>query len=131
MICADTSSLVALLEGEEGHDVELVKMALQNGTLVVAPITVTELLSAAALPPTMQELLSRIPQLEIIPGYWERAGRLRAELMQHRSKPKIADSLIAQSCIDHDIPLVTRDRDFLVFERLGGLRVQGISARLH
>jgi len=35
----------------------------------------------------------------------------------------LADTLIAQSCIDHDVRLVTRDDDFRHFVRLGGLRL--------
>ncbi len=35
----------------------------------------------------------------------------------------LADALIAQSCIDHDVRLVTRDADFRHFARLGGLRL--------
>ena len=31
------------------------------------------------------------------------------------------DALIAQSCIDHGIPLITRDRDFRAFAEAAGL----------
>jgi predicted nucleic acid-binding protein len=37
-------------------------------------------------------------------------------------KAKLADTLIAQSCLDHDVPLITRDGDFRHFVALG-LRV--------
>ena len=45
MICADTSSLVALLDGELGGDVDLVRQALRDRLLCISPISVTELLS--------------------------------------------------------------------------------------
>ncbi len=35
---------------------------------------------------------------------------------------RMADALIAQSCLDHDVALVTRDRDFRNFARAAGLR---------
>ena len=130
MICVDTSSLVALLEGEQGGDVELVAQALRDSVLCIAPITVTEMLSAAALPSSVEDLIISIPQLEIKPGYWERAGTLRAELLRHHLKPKIADTLIAQSCLDHDVQLVTRDLGFSALQKFGGLRVQAIGERL-
>jgi predicted nucleic acid-binding protein len=123
MICADTSSVVALLQGEQGRDVEVVRNALVDGILVLAPASVAELLSDPAITPPIEESVLDIPQLETTPGYWERAGRLRAKLMRHRFRPKLADSLIAQSCLDHDVVLVTRDRDFSSFQKLAGLRL--------
>ena len=123
MICADTSSLVALLQGDQGRDVEVVRGALVEGTLVLAPASVAELLSDPGITPPIEESVLDIPQLETTPGYWERAGRLRARLMRHRLRPKLADSLIAQSCLDHDVVLVTRDRDFSHFQTHAGLRL--------
>jgi predicted nucleic acid-binding protein len=123
MICADTCSIVALLEGGQGSDVKFARQALRDGALYIAPITVSELLSDADLPPSVEELVIRIPQLEIKPGYWQRAGRLRALLMRGPYRPKVADRLIAQSRIDHQVPLVTRDQDFQAFREYAGLRL--------
>jgi len=123
MICADTSSLVALLEGEAGEDVEMVRRALLDRSLVVSPVTVAELLSGPALGPAAEAALLALPRLEIQPGYWERTGRLRAKLLRHRFRPKMADSLIAQICLDHQVSLVTRDQDFRAFHKYAGLRL--------
>jgi predicted nucleic acid-binding protein len=38
-------------------------------------------------------------------------------------KAKVADALIAQSCIDHDVALITRDRGFRHFAKHCGLRL--------
>ena len=59
--------------------------------------------------------------LEISPGYWVRAGKLRTMLRKRGYGSKLVDTLIAQCCIDHDVPLLTRDRDFRPFSRFGGL----------
>lgn len=123
MICADTSSLVALLGGEAGRDVDLVRQALTDRILCVSPISVTELLSDPAPEPSLAELIVKIPRLEIGPGYWERAGKLRTRMFRRQLRPKIADTLIAQSCLDHGVPLITRDRDFAPFQKFAGLRV--------
>ena len=53
----------------------------------------------------------------------ERAGILRARLHAHRLTFRLADSLIAQSCLDHNLALITRDRDFRHFAQHGGLRL--------
>ena len=59
--------------------------------------------------------------LEILPEYWERAGKLRAMLIERGLRPKIPDVLIAQSCLDHSVRLITRDSDFHQFEKHAGL----------
>ncbi|MBT8468026.1 MAG: PIN domain-containing protein, partial [Deltaproteobacteria bacterium] len=61
--------------------------------------------------------------LEPHEGYWDRAGRLRAKLIAQRRRARLADSLIAQVCIDYEVRLVTRDDDFLHFSKLGRLRL--------
>jgi len=59
MICADTSSVVALLKGEHGRDVEVVRNALIDGILVLAPASVAELLSDPGIaPPIASTFLS-------------------------------------------------------------------------
>ncbi len=70
----------------------------------------------------LEKALLEIPVLELKPGFWERAGRLRARVIAAGHKARLADSLIAQSCLDHGVPLVTRNRDFRHFAA-AGLRV--------
>jgi predicted nucleic acid-binding protein len=48
-----------------------------------------------------------------------RSGELRANTRQEGNKANLADVLIAQSCIDHDVPLITHDADFRHFLRAG------------
>ena len=123
MICADTSSLVALLGGEAGRDVDMVRQALSDRLLCVSPISVTELLSDPDPTPSLGELVTQIPRLDISRGYWERAGELRTQMFRLKLRPKVADTLIAQSCLDHGVPLITRDRDFSSFQKIAGLRL--------
>ena len=61
--------------------------------------------------------------LELHAGFWERAGRLRARTLGAGHKAKLADTLIAQCCLDHDVPLVTRDPDFKHFVQAGLRRI--------
>ncbi len=131
MICADTSSLVAYLEGEPGPDVVLVDRALADYSLVLAPVSVTELLSGPLVTLSVEMFILGIQRLEIMAGYWERAGKLRAMLVRHGYRPKIADTLIAQTCLDHDVPLITRDRDFLSFQKFAGLRIEAMGNLPH
>lgn len=46
-----------------------------------------------------------------------------AKLMTKKLRARLADALIAQSCLDHEIPLITRDRDFQNFAKYAGLNL--------
>src|SRR5258706_10981847 len=123
MVCADTNCWMAYLAGETGRDVEVMDGGVRDGNLLMAPVVLSELLSIANLTPEDKLQFVAIPLLDILPDYWHRAGGLRAELLRRRYRTKLADTLIAQSCIDHDVGLITRDRDFRPFARYGGLRL--------
>ena len=112
MIAIDTSSLIAYLQGETGADVEAVDTALEHGQAALPPVVLTELLSDPKLAGTIKSLLKALPLLELLDGYWGRAGLLRSKLVARKRKARIADALIAQTCLDHDLMLVTRDADF-------------------
>ena len=121
MIAADTSSMVAFLQGDPGDDVELIQSALDHQQLALPPVVLTELLSDPALPRAVRSLLTALPILAVEPGYWERAGSLRAAVIAQKKKARVADALIAQSCLDQAAPLVTRDRDVRHFANAAGL----------
>ena len=121
MIAADTSTWIAFLQAGEGEDVDLLDRALRDRQVVMIPLVLTELLSDPKLPPDVAQDLSELPLLEPGEGYWQRAGALRAGLLAKRRQARLGDALIAQSCIDHNTPLVTRDRDFRAFGAAAGL----------
>ena len=83
--------------------------------VVMVPVVLTELLSDPALPTGVAQTLSEVPLMEMESGYWRRAGELRAKVLAKRRKARLGDALIAQTCIDGGVPLLTRDRDFRAF----------------
>jgi predicted nucleic acid-binding protein len=121
MIAADTSTWVAFLEGGGGDDAQLLDNALEDRQVLMAPIVLTELLSDPKLPSNVAETLCEVPLIDIGPGYWERAGVLRAKVLANGRKARLGDALIAQICIDSGIPLLTRDRDFRAFAQAAAL----------
>ena len=121
MIAADTSTWVAYLEGAPGDDVQLLDRALEDRQVVMAPVVLTELLSDPKLPSDVAKTLLEVPLVEIGSEYWQRAGALRSKVLAKRRKARLGDALIAQSCIDRGIRLVTRDRDFRAFAEAAGL----------
>ena len=125
MIAIDSSSWIAFFSDEEpsGDDTALVESALTDHQVCIPPVVLTELLSDPMLSRALAAMLAELPILTPHPGFWKRAGELRAKLIARRHRARLADTLIAQSCIDHGVRLVTRDDDFRHFSRLGGLRL--------
>jgi predicted nucleic acid-binding protein len=121
MIAIDTSSLIAYLRGETGSDVESVDDAFRLNQAVLPPVVITEILSDPKLDPGVARLIRELPVLEIHLGYWERAAKTRARILSNRLRARLADTLITQSCLDHETPLVTRDADFRHFAAHAGL----------
>ncbi|MEK7791484.1 MAG: PIN domain-containing protein [Deltaproteobacteria bacterium] len=119
MIAVDTSSMVAFLKGDGGSDVNAVEEGLRLKQVVIPPVVLSELLSAKNMSKILSERLQSIQMLEITEGYWVRVGSLRQHILRNGKRARLADSLIAQSCIDHGVGLITRDKDFKTFERYG------------
>jgi len=119
LIAIDTSSLRRFLAGDTGRDVDLVRRAVIDGRAVLPPAVLCEVLSDPALSPALVADIGSLPVLGTHETFWQRAGLLRARLIKSGYKAKLADVLIAQSCIDHEMPLVTHDRDFRHFSRHG------------
>jgi len=109
LIALDSSVLVdffsSRLEPRNNRGRELIR----NGHAVIAPATLTELLSAPKGGRAAREILDEFAMLAITDGYWERAGLLRAAVLQAGRKAALGDSLIAQACIDNDVQLLTRE----------------------
>jgi predicted nucleic acid-binding protein len=124
VIAADSSSLIAYFAGESGTDVEMIAEAAAEETLRLPPVVVTELLSDEAVRPHLLSVIGALPKLDIADGYWERAGAMRALLRAKGLRAKIPDVLIAQSCLDHGLALISRDDDFRHFALHCGLKRQ-------
>jgi len=123
MITADTSTWIAFFQGEAGKDVELLDRSLADRHVLMAPPVLTELLSDPGISSEVSKTLSELPLIEIQPGFWNRAGALRASILAKRRKARLGDALIAQSCLDAAIPLSTRDRDFRAFAETASLTI--------
>ena len=121
MIAADTSTWIAFLEGADGEDTRMLDRALEDRQVLMAPVVLTELLSDPKLSPEVAQTLSELPLIEIRTGFWQRAGALRAKVLAKGRRARLGDALIAQSCIDRGIPLLTRDRDSQSFAEAADL----------
>jgi glutamate-5-semialdehyde dehydrogenase len=80
--------------------VDGVDAALAHSQACLPPVVLSEVLSDPKLPQRLEQALLQIPVLTLKAGYWERAGRLRALAIRGGHKAKLADTLIAQACLD-------------------------------
>jgi predicted nucleic acid-binding protein len=126
LIVADSSVLIPWAEGDTTKKTDLLRHHIEQQTLCVAPISITELLSARDLRPEIRLLADALRVLELKDGYWSRAGLLRGQCLASGRRARLADALIAQACLDADLPLLTNDKDFEVFQVIGGLKLVGM-----
>jgi len=123
MVAVDTSTLIAFIQGQSGIDVDELDHGLAARTVALPPVVITEILSEPTLPETYRALVLRLPVVDITNGYWIRTADTRAIILTQKLRARLPDALIALSCIDHDVPLITRDRDFRHFAKHCGLRL--------
>jgi predicted nucleic acid-binding protein len=86
-------------------------------------VVLTEVTSDPKVGRRVLTLVADLPLLPPGDGYWSRAGELRRRVLSRGHKAPLADTLIAQSCLDHDVALLTADRDFQRFAKAAGLRL--------
>jgi len=121
VIAVDSSSLIAFLQGDKGKDVEALDRCLATRQAVLPPVVFSELLSDPKLERDVKTFMMGLPILDLLDGFWVRAGETRALILGKGLKAKLADTLIAQVCMDHQTPLLTRDPDFRRFEKHAAL----------
>jgi hypothetical protein len=114
---------MAFLAGQRGRDVEVLAQALEQGSTKMVPAVLTELVSIPNIEPADEFAFLTIPLLAVLPGYWHRAGKARSHLFRLGYQPKLADTLIAQMCMDYRALFLTRDRDFTAFRKHLGLKL--------
>ncbi len=121
MIAADTSVLIDYFQGKNNTQTEKLDEILTHHLLILPPIVLVEILSDPLLPKKFVNKMEELPLLELTENYWKRAGMTRSKLIAKKLKARLADTLIAQSCIDHQVSLLTRDADFKHFVKYCGL----------
>jgi predicted nucleic acid-binding protein len=98
MIALDSSALIAYLRGAKTAAAAGVVLAERQACL--PPVVLTELLSDPTLSKDVASLISDFARLDLSDGYWQRAGALRSRVLAAGHRARLAETLIAQSCID-------------------------------
>jgi predicted nucleic acid-binding protein len=119
----DSSILIAFINGEKTDDMDILHTLITKRQAFLPPVTLSEVLSYPRLTTSQIETISVLPILPVEDGYWQRTGAIRRLLLSKGLKSHLPDALIAQSCIDHAVPLLTRDSDFRHYAEHGGLKL--------
>ncbi len=123
MIAADTSAMIGYLKDDPDPRIERLHSALANQLLWLPPPVVTELRAGRVQPASLDRLLKDAPVLPLEEGFWDRAGAIRRTLLLKGVRARTLDALIAQCCIDANVPLLTLDSDFRHFAAYCGLEL--------
>jgi predicted nucleic acid-binding protein len=111
-VVADTSEWVEYLAG---RSTALFEQCLETGAIIVPSMVITELTSGARTREefmVIEDLLRDLPVHEPTFHHFSRAGDLRRLLREKGLSISPADAQVAQSALDRDAPLLTRDAVF-------------------
>jgi tRNA(fMet)-specific endonuclease VapC len=123
LILADTDVLIDFLAGTQPAADQVMEY-VQSDTLQTTAISCFELLSGTRegrRGDNVRRLVNAIPVLALDRQAATRAASVRQQLTRSGSPIGMADSLIAGIALEHDLPLLTRNRKH--FERVEGLRL--------
>lgn len=123
MIAADTSAILHFLHGFDSPARFAVRAALIDNALALPPVVVTELLSGPDRESRLDPVLEIASRLPVTDGFWERAGDSRRSILARGLRARLADTLVAQACLDADVRLIAADGDFRHFAAHFGLRL--------
>jgi len=124
----DSSVWIAFFrpEGESELKAE-VQRALRGGEVVTCRLVKTELLIGARDDRSYAELavhLGILPQVPLSEEVWEEAARLGYSLRRRRVTVPLADLLIAQAALTHDLVLWHLDQHYELLRRFTPLRTR-------
>jgi predicted nucleic acid-binding protein len=120
MICADTSTWINFLSAVPSATTEPLANSLRDSSAIVSPPVLTELMSLGGVKASGEsQVILQLPRLALSEDFWQRAGEMRRQLLRKSLKARAMDCLIAQSCIDADVLLLTDDSDFRHFATFG------------
>lgn len=122
MILVDTSVWIEWLRSADGRPARLLDRLLDEEDLALAPVVLQELLQGARGPRELAALRAHFAALPVLPASattYAEAGALYARCRWRGFTPRSPhDCLIAQIAIEHKVPLLHDDRDFVAIRRI-------------
>jgi predicted nucleic acid-binding protein len=122
-VIVDTSIWIDYLEGK---GFPILDDALRQGSVLLSPVVLAELISGAHRPKeraALMDFLSDLALCEIGRAHWIRVGDLRRCCREKGLSVSTPDAHVAQCALDVDALLLSRDRIFLDIARQANLRL--------
>ena len=110
-----------------GRAVPYLEDALAQGSVVLPPLVVAELVSGARRPrdrAAIADLIRELPLHETPPDHWMRVGDLRRQLRGRGLAVSTPDAHVAQCALDRDAVLLSRDAVFARIAAVAKLRLR-------
>jgi tRNA(fMet)-specific endonuclease VapC len=123
-VVVDTS---VWIEFFAGRPVPSLEEALAQGSVVLSPLIVAELVSGARRSRDRESiagLMRELPLHETPLDHWVRVGDLRRQLSGRGLAVSTPDAHVAQCALDRDALLLSRDAVFQRIAAIGKLRLQ-------
>lgn len=114
------------IEGLRGQTIAEIEAAIADGTIVLPPLVVAELLSGDLTPQDREfigDLLQEFSLHETPLRHWMLVGELRRFLAARGVNVTIPDAHVAQCAIDRDAKLLSRDDIFVLIAKHTSLRL--------
>lgn len=123
-VVVDTSVWIDFFAGRAVPDLE---DALAQGSVVLPPLVVAELVSGARRPRdrvAIVDLVRELPLHDTPPDHWIRVGDLRRQLRGRGLAVSTPDAHVAQCALDLDAVLLSRDTVFAHIAAAAKLRLR-------
>ena len=123
VLVVDSSSWISYFKGDPQGDLDL---GLKEGRVFLPPVVAAELLSARLRPAERASLVDFLTELPLCEGsfeHWVKVGELRASLAKKGLNISTPDAHVAQSAIDLDGYLLTKDAVFKKIASATALRL--------
>lgn len=128
MICADTSVWIDHFRRLDTPETAKLHVAVLDGPIVMGDLIMMELLRGASSEKKADDMETLLRQFTVVSMLGDRlaivaARHYRTMRSAGYTVRKPNDLIIATYCIEHDIPLLHRDRDFDQMPAYIGLRI--------
>jgi len=123
-VVVDSSAWIDFLSG---RPTRLLEEALHQGSVVLPPLVVAELIAGATREQDragMASLLEELPLHATPRDHWIRVGDLRRSLRQKGVRVSTPDAHVAQCALDRDAVLLSRDKVFHQIAAVTPLRLR-------
>jgi predicted nucleic acid-binding protein len=123
LVAADSSALIEFFQGRKTKDAKLVEKAIKEGVLALPWIVLSEMLMIENLSLEIKEALSKLTILQPSCNYSKNLAKVRLKMQASKFNANLTQCLVATSCLESNIALISVNRNYLGFAKLLKLKL--------